>query len=191
VNPRQSRGLKTESTDNVDIKYSMFAAAPLTFSEDFMRIAAAALLGGIIGIEREWKGHWAGLRTHILVSIGCAIFVIGGMGIVGRDSESVTRVIQGIASGIGFLGAGTILKLDNKQEIKGLTTASSIWLASALGTAAGSGEYALATASAIISVCVLGFLPPLEKWLGRRHKEHQKKSHHEVGEDENVGTREP
>jgi len=168
----------------------VLAEARLSVSEDFMRIAAAAVLGGIIGLEREWKGHWAGLRTHILVSIGCAIFIIGGMGIVGRDSEAVTRIIQGIASGIGFLGAGTILKLDDKREIKGLTTASSIWLAAALGTAAGSGEFGLATASAIISVCVLGFLPPVEKWLARRHEDRQKKHHHETSGDVHV-TREP
>ena len=73
----------------------------------------------------------------MMVSIGCAIFVIGGLAIVGEQSESVTRVIQGITAGIGFFGAGTILKLDEEQEIKGLTTASSIWLASALGTTAG------------------------------------------------------
>ena len=77
----------------------------------------------------------------MMVSIGCAIFVIGGLAVAGDHSEAVTRVIQGIASGIGFLGAGTILKLDQKQEIKGLTTASSIWLAAALGTTAGLAEY--------------------------------------------------
>jgi putative Mg2+ transporter-C (MgtC) family protein len=169
----------------------LLAAQQLTFSDDFMRIAAAAVLGGIIGIEREWKGHWAGLRTHILVSIGCAIFVIGGMGIVGRESEAVTRVVQGIASGIGFLGAGTILKLDNQQEIKGLTTASSIWLAAALGTAAGSGEYGLATASAIISLCVLGLLPPVEKWLEKRHDQLHKKQHHDSGAGDNAEGRKP
>src|SRR5262245_58591807 len=99
------------------------------FWDDLSRIGAAALLGGAIGLEREWHGHWAGLRTHMMVAIGCAIFVIAGIAIAGdKHSESVTRVIQGIASGIGFLGAGTILKLDQKQEIKGLTTASSIWL---------------------------------------------------------------
>ena len=154
---------------------TIFAEIRLTVSEDFMRLAAAAVLGGIIGLEREWSGHWAGLRTHILVSLGCAIFIIGGMGIVGRESEAVTRIVQGIASGIGFLGAGTILKLDDKREIKGLTTASSIWLAAALGTAAGAGEFGLATASAIISVSVLGFLPPVEKWLARRHEERLRK----------------
>jgi putative Mg2+ transporter-C (MgtC) family protein len=167
----------------------LLAAEQLTFSDDFTRIAAAAALGGIIGLEREWKWHWAGLRTHILVAVGCAIFIIAGMGIVGRESEAVTRVVQGIASGIGFLGAGTILKLDNQQEIKGLTTASSIWLAAALGTAAGSGEYALSIASAIISLCVLGLLPPVEKWLGKRHDQHYKKHHQKpsAGDDADSG----
>jgi putative Mg2+ transporter-C (MgtC) family protein len=137
------------------------------FWDDLARIGAAALLGGAIGLEREWKGHWAGLRTHMMVSIGCAIFVLSGLTLVGEQKDAVTRVIQGIASGIGFLGAGTILKLDQKQEIKGLTTASSIWLAAALGTIAGLAEYALAVAAAIISLFVLGVLGPLEKYFER------------------------
>jgi putative Mg2+ transporter-C (MgtC) family protein len=144
------------------------------FWDDFARIAAAALLGGAIGIEREWKGHWAGLRTHMMVSIGCAIFVLGGLAAAGDQRESVTRVIQGIASGIGFLGAGTILKLDQKQEIKGLTTASSIWLAAALGTIAGLAEYALAVAAAIISLFVLGVLGPLEQFFEHRLAKHRR-----------------
>jgi putative Mg2+ transporter-C (MgtC) family protein len=144
------------------------------FWDDFARIGAAALLGGAIGLEREWKGHWAGLRTHMMVSIGCSIFVLGGLAAAGDQKESVTRVIQGIASGIGFLGAGTILKLDQKQEIKGLTTASSIWLAAALGTVAGLAEYALAVASAIISLFVLGVLGPLETFFEDRQARHRR-----------------
>jgi putative Mg2+ transporter-C (MgtC) family protein len=142
------------------------------FWDDFARLGAAAVLGGALGLEREWHGHWAGLRTHMMVSIGCAIFVIGGLGLVGDQPQDVTRVIQGIASGIGFLGAGTILKLDQRQEIKGLTTASSIWLAAALGSAAGMAQYALATASALVSLFVLGVLGPVEKYLERRQKLH-------------------
>jgi putative Mg2+ transporter-C (MgtC) family protein len=138
------------------------------FWDDAGRLAVATLLGGAIGFEREWKGHWAGLRTHMMVSIGCAIFVIGALDVSGEQREAVTRVIQGIASGIGFLGAGTILKLDKKQEIKGLTTASSIWLAAALGTTAGLGQHALAVAAAIISLFVLGVLGPAEKYFERR-----------------------
>jgi putative Mg2+ transporter-C (MgtC) family protein len=138
------------------------------FLDDGIRLGAAALLGGALGLEREWKGHWAGLRTHMMVSIGCAIFVIGGLNLAGEQSDAVTRVIQGITAGIGFLGAGTILKLDQKQEIKGLTTASSIWLAAALGTAAGLAEYALAISAAIVSLFVLGVLGPAEKYFERR-----------------------
>jgi putative Mg2+ transporter-C (MgtC) family protein len=144
------------------------------FWEDMLRIGAAALLGGALGLEREWKGHWAGLRTHMMVAIGCAIFVIGGVNLAGEQSEAVTRVIQGITAGIGFLGAGTILKLDQKQEIKGLTTASSIWLASALGTIAGLGEFALAVAAAVVSLFILGVLGPIEKIFERRQAENRK-----------------
>jgi putative Mg2+ transporter-C (MgtC) family protein len=142
--------------------------------DDITRIGVAALLGGALGFEREWKGHWAGLRTHMMVSIGCAILVISGLEVAGEQREAVTRVIQGIASGIGFLGAGTILKLDKKQEIKGLTTASSIWLAAALGTTAGLAQYALATASVVISLFVLGALGPVEKFFERRQAEYRK-----------------
>jgi putative Mg2+ transporter-C (MgtC) family protein len=138
------------------------------FWDDVLRIGAAALLGGALGLEREWKGHWAGLRTHMMVAIGCAIFMIAGKNLAGESGDAVTRVIQGIAAGIGFLVAGTILKLDQKQEIKGLTTASSIWLAAALGTVAGLAEYALAVAAAIISLFVLGVLGPMEKYFERR-----------------------
>jgi putative Mg2+ transporter-C (MgtC) family protein len=142
--------------------------------DDITRIGVAALLGGALGFEREWKGHWAGLRTHMMVSIGCAILVTSGLEVAKGQPEAVTRVIQGIASGIGFLGAGTILKLDKKQEIKGLTTASSIWLAAALGTTAGLAQYALATAAAIISLFVLGVLGPAEKFFEKRQAENRK-----------------
>jgi putative Mg2+ transporter-C (MgtC) family protein len=144
------------------------------FWHDIARIGAAAMLGGALGLEREWKGHWAGLRTHMMVAIGCAIFVIGGLNLTGEHSESVTRVIQGITAGIGFLGAGTILKLDQKQEIKGLTTASSIWLAAALGTTAGLGQYALAIAAALISLFVLGVLGPIETLFEQRHAQRRR-----------------
>lgn len=144
------------------------------FADDMTRLCVAALLGGVLGLEREWKGHWAGLRTHMMVAIGSAIFVIAGSTAPGQGIDGPSRVIQGVAAGIGFLGAGTILKLGDKLEIKGLTTASSIWLAAALGIAAGMAEYSLATASAAISLFVLGVLGPIEKYLEARHKARHK-----------------
>jgi putative Mg2+ transporter-C (MgtC) family protein len=147
------------------------------FVDDVTRLGAAAVLGGAIGLERELNGHFAGLRTHMMVAIGCAVFVVAGLAIAGNEQrEAVTRVIQGVAAGIGFLGAGTILKIDEQQKIKGLTTASSIWLAAALGTVAGLAEYALAAAAAFVALFVLAVLRPLEKTFARHFGEpHQKK----------------
>ena len=139
------------------------------FVDDLMRIGAAAIVGGVLGLERELNGHFAGLRTHMMVSIGCAVFVVGGLAISGNQADAVTRVVQGIAAGVGFLGAGTILKLDEQQKIKGLTTASSIWLASALGTLAGLGEYVPAAAATVIALVVLAVLRPMEKLLLAHH----------------------
>ncbi|MGD9632440.1 MAG: MgtC/SapB family protein, partial [Pirellulales bacterium] len=96
------------------------------FLDDLARIGAAAIVGGLLGLERELNGHFAGLRTHMMVSIGCAVFVVGGLAVSAGHHDAVTRVVQGIAAGVGFLGAGTILKLDEERKIKGLTTAASI-----------------------------------------------------------------
>jgi putative Mg2+ transporter-C (MgtC) family protein len=137
------------------------------FWNDALRIAAAAFLGGVLGLERQWKGHWAGLRTHMMVSIGSAVFVVAGLTVAKDQIFDTTRVIQGIAAGIGFLGAGTILKLGEEREIKGLTTASSIWLAAALGVVAGLAEYVLAAAIALVSLFVLAVLQPVEVFLDR------------------------
>jgi len=131
-----------------------------------LRLFVAVLLGGLLGIERQLRGRWAGIRTHMMVSLGAAIFTLAAVTIAPNDSNEVTRVIQGIAAGIGFLGAGTIIKLGNVAEIQGLTTASSIWMAAALGTVAGMGEFALAAASGLISVVVLVLLRPLTKAIG-------------------------
>lgn len=136
------------------------------FLDDLARIGAAAIVGGVLGLERELNGHFAGLRTHMMVAIGCAVFVVGGLAVSGTQTEAVTRVVQGVAAGVGFLGAGTILKLDEERKIKGLTTASSIWLAAALGTLAGLGEYVPAVAATVIAIGVLAVLRPVERLMG-------------------------
>ncbi len=145
-----------------------------TFGSDVTRLVVAAVLGGVIGLERELRGHWAGLRTHMMVAAGASVFIIAGATITGDDAAALTRIVQGVATGIGFLGAGTILKLSDQLEIKGLTTASSIWLAAALGTTAGMAEYELAAAGLCVSLFVLAVLGPWENAIARRHARRQK-----------------
>jgi len=125
-------------------------------------LGGAALLGGAIGLERELHHRWAGLRTHMLVAMACALFIQAGMASGDATPAELSRIIQGIAAGIGFIGAGTILKLTTKLEIKGLTTASSVWLAAAVGTACGSRLFALATVAAILSLVILYAVGSLE-----------------------------
>lgn len=134
---------------------------------DFLRLLVATLLGGVLGIERQFHGQWAGVRTHMMVALGAAIFTIAALTTAPDDANEVTRVIQGIAAGIGFLGAGTILKLSTEGEVRGLTTASSIWLAAALGTVAGLGEYALSIVAGLMSILILAFLRPFSKSVGK------------------------
>ncbi|MGE8282169.1 MAG: MgtC/SapB family protein [Stenotrophomonas sp.] len=124
------------------------------------RLATAIVLGGLLGLERERKGRAAGLKTHILVSVGSALFVLAPlqMGISGAD---VTRVMQGIVSGIGFLGAGAILKLDAEERIQGLTTAAGIWMTAAIGMAAGMGMEMVAFITTIAALAVVSTLPKL------------------------------
>jgi len=131
---------------------------------DFLtRLGVATALGGLVGLERQLREHWAGLRTHMMVSLGAAVFTIVGILAAADEPEHVSRVVQGIATGIGFLGAGTILKLSDRREIRGLTTAGSIWLAAGLGTAAGLAHYSLAVAAAVISLFVLAVLRRFER----------------------------
>jgi len=136
-----------------------------------LRLSLAVLLGGVLGLERQIHGRWAGLRTHMAVSIGAAMFVVAGISVIPSEAPDLTRVIQGIATGVGFLGAGTILKLSDQLEVKGLTTASSIWLAAAVGTACGAALYSLAVAGTVVTLVVLAVLRPLEKWMTRRERQ--------------------
>jgi len=135
----------------------------ISFLDAVVRLAIAVFLGGLIGVERQMHGRWAGLRTHMMVSMGAAVFVMAGQLAAGDSQNDVTRIVQGIAAGVGFLGAGTILKLSDRLEVKGLTTATSIWLSAALGTVAGLRHYQLAAASTVVSLLVLALLRPVEK----------------------------
>ena len=119
-----------------------------------IRIATAAALGWLLGAERGAMGKAAGTRTHMLVAIGAALFVIVP-GEIGLSEGDLGRVIQGIATGIGFLGAGTILKRTDQQEITGLTTAATIWLTAAIGLAVGAGQIWIALMCSVCAWIVL------------------------------------
>jgi putative Mg2+ transporter-C (MgtC) family protein len=119
-----------------------------------IRLVAAAVLGGIVGIQRERTGKPAGLRTHILVSVATAVFVISCSS-VGMSSDGLSRVIQGIVTGIGFIGAGTILKLSEQHEIRGLTTAASVWLTAAIGVTVGLGSLGIGLMVTALALIIL------------------------------------
>jgi putative Mg2+ transporter-C (MgtC) family protein len=119
-----------------------------------VRLGLALLLGGILGFEREMAGRDAGLRTHMLVAVGSALFVLVPLQ-AGFSQENMSRVIQGLVSGIGFLGAGAIIKLSAEREVRGLTTAASLWVSAAVGMAAGLGREATAILSVAIALVIL------------------------------------
>ena len=123
-----------------------------------VRLLTATVLGGMLGLERESKGRAAGLKTHILVSIGSALFVMAPL-LSGIAPGDVTRVMQGIVSGIGFLGAGAIIKLEHDKRIEGLTTAAGIWMVSAVGMAAGMGMEVMALVTTLIGLAVVNTIP--------------------------------
>ena len=125
-----------------------------------VRLLVAAVLGGILGWEREHAGKSAGVRTHMLVAMGAALFVLMAQQ-TGMDEAGLSRVLQGIVAGVGFLGAGTILKRETENQVHGLTTAAGIWLTAAIGVAAGMGREATAVLSALLALVVLWLLPLL------------------------------
>jgi putative Mg2+ transporter-C (MgtC) family protein len=129
-----------------------------------VRLVLAALLGGLLGLERERRGKAAGLRTHMLVALGSALFVIAPLE-AGAGAADLTRVIQGIATGIGFVGAGSILKQTEQGEVKGLTTAAGIWLTAAVGIAVGLGRLWLPVLGVLLSWLILSVLGRYEARL--------------------------
>ena len=119
-----------------------------------LRLLVAVVLGGVLGYERERKGAAAGFRTHMLVALGSALFVLVPLQ-AGTEIGDISRVLQGVIAGIGFLGAGAIIKSSEDQEIRGLTTAASIWLTAAIGIAAGMGREATAVVSTLFALMIL------------------------------------
>ena len=125
-----------------------------------VRLLLAALLGGLLGFQRERVGKAAGLRTYMLVALGAAFFVLIPAQ-AGMPLADLSRVLQGIITGVGFLCAGTILKRQASEEIEGLTTAAGLWLTAAVGSAAGMGREASAVLGTVLAFIVLSLLPRL------------------------------
>jgi putative Mg2+ transporter-C (MgtC) family protein len=140
----------------------MFVFTP----EDLIKILIAVLIGGIIGFERELHSKAAGLRTITLITVGAAMFTI----LSSKFTDTATsRVASNILTGVGFLGAGAILFAEGK--IRGLTTASSVWVAAALGMAVGLGQYILGVATALLVIIVLDLFTRLDRWLDIKGRE--------------------
>jgi putative Mg2+ transporter-C (MgtC) family protein len=130
------------------------------------RLLLAAVLGGLVGIDRELKQRPAGLRTHILVAMGAATFAIITLELIaqypGNGSDPV-RVIEAVTAGVAFLAAGAIIQ--SKGEVQGVTTGASMWLTAALGVACGAGDYSIAVMATLLTLFVLAVLTRVERWM--------------------------
>ena len=132
-----------------------------------LRLALALAVGAAIGINRDLRRKPAGVRTHSLVSIGAALVVMAALAMPGATPDTVSRVVQGLITGIGFLGAGVILHHRSGQRIEGLTTAASIWVAAGLGSACGAGLVEIAVMGLAAALIVLIAGGPFERALER------------------------
>jgi putative Mg2+ transporter-C (MgtC) family protein len=145
----------------------------IDWKEIVLRLVLACALGGIIGFERERRARAAGLRTHMLVSLGAALAIIvsafGFADVLGRPAVVLdpSRIAAQVVSGVGFLGAGAILFMHRTEVVRGLTTAAGLWTVAAIGLAAGSGLYAAALAATVIAWLILVALKSIEtRFLG-------------------------
>lgn len=147
-----SQGLQADFSDIPDLT---------VLTQIVVRIGLAALLGGCLGLQRERAGKAAGLRTHMLVSMGSAFFVLVPLQ-SGMPMADMSRVLQGIITGIGFLCAGTILQMKKQAKITGLTTAAGLWLTSSIGIAVGMGLEITALLGTLLAFIILAFLPTFD-----------------------------
>lgn len=142
----------------------------LTFGQVLFRLAAAVAVGALIGLDRELRRKPAGLRTLALVALGSAVFILETVvSTHGVSTDGTSRVIQGIVTGVGFLGAGSILRGTTEESVRGLTTAASIWLAAAAGIACGLALWPLVASACALGLLVLG-ITPVERVIHNRRR---------------------
>ena len=125
-----------------------------------VRVTAALLLGAIVGIEREYRGHPAGVRTLAMVSVGSCIFTAAGLFLFPGHATDPTRIAAQVVTGVGFLGAGAIFR--SEDGVKGLTTAATVWVVAAIGMATGFGLYVVAAGGALLVLIALAVIRPIE-----------------------------
>ena len=133
-----------------------------------VRLLLAAVLGGLLGLERERQSKPAGIRTHMLVAASSALVVVVSVQ-SGLDREALSRVLQGLLAGVGFVCAGAILKLEREEQVHGLTTAAGVWMTAAIGIAAGLGREMTAVLSTALVLGILALEGPLQR-LGLKDK---------------------
>jgi putative Mg2+ transporter-C (MgtC) family protein len=159
----------TTTIDQIFVDYLNSLIPPFgNFLLTVLSLFFAAFLSGVIGFEREYHGHSAGLRTHILVAVGSALIMIlsiYGFGAFTADRDPARLAAQ-VITGVGFIGAGTIIQ--NGFDIKGLTTATTLWLVMAIGLASGAGQFILAIIGTFIALFALVILRTFESNLNRR-----------------------
>ena len=132
--------------------------------ESMVQVLVAALLGGFIGLEREWRGRDAGLRTNTLIAMGACLFTvisIHGFPLQGSAAQDTARVAAQVVTGVGFLGVGALIH--TRGHTKGMTTAATIWMVAAIGMAVGVQAYVLAVFASVITLVILRFLQPISK----------------------------
>lgn len=137
--------------------------------ESMLQVLLAAVLGGLIGLEREWRGRDAGLRTNMLISMGSCLFTvisIQGFPLQGSAAQDTARVAAQVVTGVGFLGAGAFIH--TRGHTKGMTTAATIWMVAAIGMAVGVSAYAMALFASVITLVILRFLHPVSKTIAKR-----------------------
>ena len=151
-----------------------------------IRLLLASILGGLLGFDRERAGKSAGLRTHMLVSMGSALFVLIPQQ-AGMSDAEISRVIQGLVAGVGFLGAGAIVKGKSEEDIQGLTTAAGLWLTAAVGLAAGMGREVSAILGALLAFLVLSTLARVSRWTKKTLPQEKPKMASNRNEDQETG----
>lgn len=142
------------------------------------RLVLAALCGAAVGFNRERQHKPAGLRTHSLVALGAAVFTILGLMLSAGDASATSRVLQGITAGVGFIGAGVIMRRPEINDVQGLTTAAAIWIVSAVGVAVGAGLWRTSLTALALTLVVLVVGETIDRRLHRRTRSEE--DHHEI-----------